>query len=76
MNDLFVNNFINQTFNRDGNDSAISKINYYKPLNHIFQHSPIKEQVKKLEVTRMRNGYIFDTLTSVDIYEIVWWVVN
>ena len=27
--------------------------------------------VKKLEVNRMRNGYIIDTLTSVDIPEIV-----
>ena len=37
----------------------------------MFQHLLVKEKVKKVEVNRMRNGYIIDTLTSVDIYEIV-----
>ena len=32
---------------------------------------PIKEKEKKIEINRMRNGYIVDTLTSVDIQEIV-----
>ena len=32
---------------------------------------PIKEKVKKIEVNRMRNGYIIDRLTSVNIQEIV-----
>ena len=44
---------------------------YYNPPNPIFQHLPVKEKVKKIEVNRMRNGYIIDTLTSVDIQEIV-----
>ena len=37
----------------------------------IFQHLPVKENVKKPEINRMRNGYIIDTLTSLDIKEIV-----
>jgi len=37
----------------------------------IVQHIPVKEEVKKVEVNRLRNGYIIDTLTSVDIQEIV-----
>ena len=32
---------------------------------------PIKEKERKIEINRMRNGYIIDTLTSVDIQEIV-----
>ena len=32
---------------------------------------PIKEKVKQIKVNRMRNGYIIDTLSSVDIQEIV-----
>ena len=46
-------------------------IKYYNPPDLIFQHLPIKEKVEKKEVNRMRNGYIIDTLTSVDIQEIV-----
>ena len=37
----------------------------------MVQHLPIKEKVKKIEINRMRNGYIFDTLTSLDIQEMV-----
>ena len=51
MNDVFVNDFNNQTFNQDGNDSAILKIKCYNPTNlyhlPINQHLPIKEKVKK-----------------------------
>ena len=36
-----------------------------------MQHLPIKEKVDKMEINRMRNGYIIDHLTSVDIKEIV-----
>ena len=36
-----------------------------------MQHIPIKENEKKIEINRMRNGYIIDTLTSVDIQETV-----
>ena len=51
--------------------SAILKIKYYNPKNLIVQHLPVKEEEKKIEVNRMRNGYIIDYLTSVDIQEIV-----
>ena len=70
-NDVYVEAFNNQSFNDDGEESAILTIKYYNPPDLIFQHLPIKEKVNKLEVNRMRNGYIFDTLTSVDIQEIV-----
>ena len=36
-----------------------------------MQHLPVREEVKKIEVNRIRNGYIIDILTSVDIQEIV-----
>ena len=68
MNDELVEKFNNQTFNKG---SAILKIKYYNPKNLIVQHIPIKEKEKKIEINRMRNGYIVDTLTSVDIQEIV-----
>ena len=51
--------------------SAILKIKYYNPKNLIVQHIPIKEKETKIEVNRMKNGYIIDTLTSVDIQETV-----
>ena len=44
---------------------------YYNPKNLIVQHLPIKEREKKIETNRMQNGYVIDTLTSVDIKEIV-----
>ena len=68
MNDELVNKFNNQTFNKG---SAILKIKYYNPRDLVVQHLPIKEKEKKIEINRMRNGYIIDTLTSVDIQEIV-----
>ena len=71
MNNVYVEAFNNQTFNQDGDESAILRIKYYNPPDLIFQHSPIKEKVKNIEVNRMRKGYIIDTLTSVDICEIV-----
>ena len=71
MNDVYVEAFNNQSFNEDGDDSAILTIKYYNPPNLIFQHLPIKEKGKKIEVNRMRNGYIIDTLTSVDNQETV-----
>ena len=71
MNDVYVEAFNIQTINQDGDESAILKIKYYNPPNLKFQHLPVKEEVKEEEVTRMRNGYIIDTLTSVDICEIV-----
>ena len=68
MNKYLVHRFNNQTFSQG---SAILKIKYYNPKNLIVQHVPIKEKEKKIEINRMRNGYIIDTLTSVDIQEIV-----
>ena len=68
MNDELVNKFNTCNFNQG---SAILKIKYYNPRDLIVQHLPIKELVNKMEINRMRNGYIVDTLTSVDIQEIV-----
>ena len=67
----YVDAFNNQTFNRDGDESAILRIKYYNPRDLIFQHLPVKEKVENVEVNRMRNGYIIDTLISVDICEII-----
>ena len=67
----YVEAFNNQTFNEDGDESVILTIKYYNPPNLIFQRLPVKEKVKKIDVNRMRNGYIIDTLTSVDFQEIV-----
>ena len=71
MNDVYVKAFNDRSFNKDGDESAILTIKYYNPPGLIYQHLPIKEKVKKIEVNRMRNGYIIDTLASVDIQEIV-----
>ena len=70
-NDIYIEAFNNQTFNEDGDESAILTIKYHNPPDLIFQHLPVKEKVKKIDVNRMRNGYIVNTLTSVDIQEIV-----
>ena len=58
----------NQTFTQG---SAILKIKYYNPKNLIVEHLLVKEKEKKIEFNRMRNGYITQVLTSVDIQEIV-----
>ena len=68
MNKRLVKKFNTGNFNQQ---SAILKIKYYNPKNLIVQHLPVKEREKKIEIIRMRNGYIIDTLTSVDIQEIV-----
>ena len=68
MNDELVEKFNKGNFNQG---SAILKIKYYNPRDLIVQHLPVKEKEKKNEINRMRNGYIVDTLTSVDIQEIV-----
>ena len=70
MNKTYLEAFNNETFNQNGDESAIL-IKNYNPPNLIYQHLPVKEKVKNIEVNRMRNGYIIDTLTSVDIWEIV-----
>src|SRR5438093_9557145 len=55
--------------------TAILKVKYFNPPNLFLQHIAVKEKVqvgrKKYELSRFRNGYIIDTLTSVDIQEIV-----
>ena len=43
---------------------------FYNTPEFISQHLPVKEKVEKIEVNRMRNGNILDTLTSVDVFEI------
>ena len=68
-NDVFVEAFNNQTFNEDGNESGILRIKYYNPPDLIFQRLPVEEKVKNVEVNKMRNGSINDTLTFVDIQE-------
>ena len=71
MIDVYLEAFNNQSFNEDGDESAVLTVKYYNTPDLIFQHLPVKEKVKKIEVNRMRNRYIIDTLTSVDIQEIV-----
>ena len=71
MKNVYVEALKNHTFNQDGDESAILEIKFYNPPDLIFQHLPVKEKVKNVEVNRMRNGFIIDTLTSVDICEIV-----
>ena len=71
MNNVYVEAFNNQTFNQDGDESALLRIKYYNPRNLIFQHLPVKEKIKYIEVNGMRNGYIINTLTSIDIQETV-----
>ena len=63
MNDSFLEKFINQTFTQG---SVILEVRYYKAPDLIFQHLPVKEKVKKQVFSRMKNGFIFDTLTSDD----------
>ena len=68
MKDELVTKFNNQTFIQG---SAILKNKYYYPKNLIVQHLPVREKVNKKEINRMRNGYITQVLSSVDILEIV-----
>ena len=60
------------------NRSAFLTVKYHNPENLIFQHLPVKEKINNPyknsrfeEINRMRNGIITDTLTSIDIVEIV-----
>ena len=68
MNNELVEKFNNQTFTQG---SAIMKIKYYNPKNLFVQHLPIKERDNKMDINQMRNRYIVDYLTSVDVQEIV-----
>ena len=71
MNDIYVEALNNQFSNQEGKESAVLKTKYYNPPYLIFQHLPVKEKVKNIEVNRVRNGYIVDTLTRVEIQEVV-----
>ena len=68
MNNELVEKFNTQTFNQG---SAILKINENNPKILFLQHLPVKERVNKTVNNRLRNGYIVDTLTSVNIREFV-----
>ena len=53
-NNVSVEAFNNQTFNQDGDESAILRKKYYNPPNLIFQHLTVKEKIKNVEVNRIR----------------------
>ena len=62
------------------NRSAFLTVKNHNPENLVFQHLPIKEKIENSyknnrleEINRMKNGRILDTLTSVDIVEIVFY---
>ena len=67
MNDELAEKYKTGNFNQG---SAIFKNKNYNPKNLIVQHFPVKDRAKKIEINRMRNGYIIDTLTSVDFQEV------
>jgi len=66
----FVELFNNQQFRPR---TGIFKINYiYSPEKKLFfQPIPAKDKVGNTDLIRFRNGFIHDTLNSVDIQEIV-----
>ena len=60
------------------NKSAVLTVKHHNPENLVFQHLPKKKKINNSfgnnrleEISRMRNYIIVDTLTSVDIVEIV-----
>ena len=60
------------------NRSAFLTVKHHNPGNLIFQHNSVKEKIENPyknnrleEINRMRNGVIIDTLTNVDIVEVV-----
>ena len=71
MKKTYVDALNNQIFYEDGNESAILRIKYYNRPDLIFHYLQVKVKIKNIEVNRMRNGYIIDALTSVDICEII-----
>ena len=68
LNGDLVEKFNNQPSTQD---SAILKTKCFNPKDLIVQHLPVKEGEKKIEVSRMRNGYIVNVLNSVDDEETV-----
>ena len=67
-NDELVEKFNTGNFTKG---IAVLRIKYYNPKNFIVQHISVAEKEKKIEINCMRNGYIIDHLTSVDIHEFV-----
>ena len=62
------------------NRCACLTVKYHNTENLVFQHLPVEGKIENPyknnrleEVNRMRNGIVVDTLTSVDIAEIVDW---
>ena len=68
INDELVEKFNTANFTER---SAIVKIKYYNPKNLIVQHLQVKERENIIAINRIRNGYIIDTLISVDNQESV-----
>ena len=66
MNDVYVESFNNQTFKEKCDGNTFWIIKHSNPLNSLFQHVPVTEKVKSIEVNPIRTGWIIDILTSVD----------
>ena len=64
LNDVYVEAFNIQTFNQDGNECAILKLESYSSPDLIFKQASIREKVNIIEVNRMRDGYIIYTSTK------------
>ena len=71
MNKTYVDAFNIQSFNQTGNESTIFKRIFNNPRDLINSSFPVKEKVENIQVNTMRNVYIIDKLTSVDIQKIV-----
>ena len=68
MNDEIVDTLDTQKFTLG---SAILEVMYYYPSGLKFQHLPIIEAVENTQRIRMKKGKMIDTLTFVDVEEIV-----
>ena len=68
MNDELVGKLKTRTFIRR---IAILKVFYYNLKELLVLYVPVKEKAASSQVNGMRKGYIHDTLTSVDIQEVV-----
>ena len=66
MNKKLVKKFKTGNFTQG---RAFSKIKYHNPGELVVHNLPSKEREEKVEIIRMQNGYIVDTLTSVEIQE-------
>ena len=47
MKDIYVEAINNQSFDQDGCERAVLKINHNNPPNLMFHYLPVKEKVKK-----------------------------